>query len=218
MKTNSLVWAAVAAFFIFRSKDAQASFMPSTYGTTNSGTGAEILPNMLEEGGFSVIDPMQDYSMTPNFTLSEFTQSKTAVKRGIDNTLPPELQNEAFATLSMMENIRAYLSDLAGHEVRIYISSGYRTPELNAAIGGDPKSDHMKAAAVDWTAPDFGTPIEVAKALQANMDNLGIGQLINEFPSSRSPWIHTSTKTPELAINKVITITAQGAIPGVVQA
>lgn len=217
MKTNSLVWAAVAAFFIFKVKDAQASFMPSEYGASQN-TGAEILPNMLDEGAFTVMDPMQNYNMTPNFTLSEFIKSRKAVEKGIDNSLPPELQSEAFATLSMMENIRGFLSDLARKEIKIYISSGYRTPELNAAIGGDPNSDHMKAAAVDWTAPEFGTPIQIARVLEGNMDNLGIGQLINEFPNSKGPWIHTSTKTPALAINKIITVTAQGTVPGVVQA
>lgn len=213
MKPSSLVLAAVAAFFIFRSQNAAAAFMPSTY----SNSSAEVLPNMLYEGETAVIDPTEDLQMSTHFTLSEFTASTTAARKGIDNTLPENLIGNAMDTLNMMETIRQYLSNTIGHDVPIRISSGYRSPELNAAIGGSKKSDHLEARAVDWTAPSFGTPVEIAQSLAPYVDDLGIGQLVNEFPGANG-WVHTSTKKPLLAANRVITITAQGTSPGINEA
>jgi hypothetical protein len=213
MKPISLVWAAMAAFFILRTQNAQAAFMPNNYSTS----GAEILPNMLDEGEAITIDPLEDLQMSSHFTLAEFTASTTAARKQIDNSLPEDLMGNAMETLNMMETIRQYLSNTIGHDVPIKISSGYRSPQLNAAIGGSIGSDHQQARAVDWTAPSFGTPSEIAKALAPYVNELGIGQLINEFPGVNG-WVHTSTKTPVLAINRVITITAQGTVPGILEA
>ena len=219
MKPNFLVWAAVAAFFIFKSKNAQASMMPTNYGGSaiDTATGAEVLPGMLEEGGTPIIDQTQDIEMTPHFSLAEFTASNTAARKGINNQLPDALQGNAMDTLAMLESIRSYLSATAGHDVPVIISSGYRSDDLNAAIGGAKNSDHLQAMAVDWTAPSFGTPVEIVKVLAPVVDDLGIGQLINEFPGVGG-WVHTSTKRPILAQNRIITITAKGTISGIVEA
>lgn len=152
--------------------------------------------------------------MTPHFTLVEFTASATAARRGIDNTLPPDLVPAARQTLEMMERIRAYLSQLAGGEVPIIISSGYRCPALNMLVGSSSTSDHPKAAAVDWTAPSFGTPLEVCRALAPQVGALAIGQLIHEY----GQWVHTSTRLPAKMVNRIITIGHAGTLPGIVEA
>ena len=41
-------------------------------------------------------------------------------------------------------------------------------------------SDHLKAKAIDFRSPAFGTVFEIAKALEPQINYLGIGQLINE--------------------------------------
>jgi hypothetical protein len=66
---------------------------------------------------------------------------------------------------------------------------------LNAAIRGAKNSDHMQAMATDWIAPAFGTSLEIAQALAPYVNELGIGQLINEFPGAKG-WVHTSIKKP----------------------
>lgn len=148
-----------------------------------------------------------------HFTLAEFAASGTATRQRIDNRLPEHLVPAAEGTLLMMERIRAQLSDLAGHDVLIRITSGYRCVRLNAAVGGSPGSDHLLAAAADWTAPSFGTPYEICLALQPHLDTLGIGQLIAEFGT----WVHTSTKLAS-TINRAITITRSGTTTGIHEA
>ena len=149
-----------------------------------------------------------------NFSLDEFCASDTATRLRIDNGLPEDLESNAWATLAMLERIRAHLSKKAGKDVPITILSGYRCERLNAAVGGAASSDHVKACAADIRAPAFGRPIDVARELSAHVDALGIGQLINEFPGP-SGWVHVSTKRPSKLINRIITITDQGVTAGV---
>ena len=152
--------------------------------------------------------------MTPNFTVAEFTRSSTAARRGIDNALPMELVPAARETFEMLERIRAHLSHLAGRDVPISISSGYRCPALNLAIGSSSTSDHPKAAAADWRADSFGTPVEICRVLAPLVGVLGIGQLINEYPGP-SGWVHTSTRVPAKLVNRIITLSAAGVSVGV---
>ena len=150
-------------------------------------------------------------NLTAHFTLEEFTASETATRRGIDNTLPAALQQTAVDTCEMMERIRTQLARLAGRDIPIVVTSGYRSPALNAAIGSAPGSDHPRAMAVDFKAPAFGTPFEVARALVPMVSEIGIGQLIHEFGS----WVHVSTRRPAKEVNRVITISGRGTEFGV---
>ncbi len=145
--------------------------------------------------------------LSEHFTLAEFTASDTAERRRIDNSLPPELLNAAQNTAAMMEKVRAVLGDSA-----IIVTSGYRCPDLNRAIGSSDSSDHLKAAAVDFKCPSFGSPKVVAQHLADKIDSLGIGQLIYEFGS----WVHVSTRRPSRDVNRVITINQAGTHAGVV--
>ena len=147
--------------------------------------------------------------LSENFTFAEFTASDTAARRGIDNTLPGGLIPTAQATAQMLERIRAALGGLP-----IIITSGYRCQALNAAIGSARSSDHVKAMAIDFKCPGFGLPYDVAKRLSGHIGALGIGALIHEY----GQWIHVSTRIPEKAINRVITISAAGTQAGVQRA
>jgi len=155
--------------------------------------------------------------MTPNFTLAEFVASATAASRHIDNRLPPELVPVAQQTLELLERIRTQLCALAGRDVPMHITSGYRCAALNLAIGSTGNSDHPRAMAADWVAPSFGTPTEICRALAPLVGVLGIGQLINEYPDRRAGggWVHTSTRVPERLANRIITITTAGVSAGI---
>lgn len=150
--------------------------------------------------------------MTPHFSLAEFCRSDLAARRGIDNTLPAELVPAARQTLEMLERIRQQLSQIAGRDVPILITSGYRCPALNLAIGSSSTSDHPRACAADINARAFGTPLQVCQALAPMVSQLGIGQLIYEFGS----WVHVSTRHPEKAISRIITISRAGVMTGIV--
>lgn len=147
-------------------------------------------------------------NLTPNFTLEEFVRTS---HRNIDNDLPHDLYGNATRTCEMLERIRSFLSELAGRDIPITISSGYRCLKLNEAVGSKSTSDHVRAFAADWTAKAFGTPYEVCKALEPNVTKLGIGQLIHEFGS----WIHTGVPVPINAVNRIITISKSGTEVGV---
>ena len=144
-------------------------------------------------------------NISEHFTLQEFTASDTAERRGFDNGLPIELLKNARQTAEMMEKIRSHLGG-----VPVIITSGYRCPDLNRAVGSSGTSDHLQANACDFRAPAFGTPLDICKALVPHMSLLGIGQIIYEFT-----WVHVSTKTPEKAVNRVLTVNGKGYVPGI---
>lgn len=119
--------------------------------------------------------------MSRHFTLAELIRSKKATELKIDNTPPEHILAQLWFTMAGAERMRAFL----GHPV--IISSGYRCPELNAAVGGSKSSQHMAGQAIDFTCPGFGDPEAVARALKPARFLIGIDQLILE-----NGWIHVS--------------------------
>jgi hypothetical protein len=65
----------------------------------------------------------------------------------------------------------------------------------------------------DARAPEFGTPYEVCQVLAPVVSLLNIGQLILEYGS----WFHVSTRIPDKAVNRIITIDKRGTHVGIVQ-
>lgn len=146
--------------------------------------------------------------LSPHFTLAELTASSKARERGIDNTPPPELLPRLVLLAEMLERVRSTL------DAPVVVTSGYRCPELNRAVGGVTSSDHTQGHAADIVAPGCGTPYQVASLLAPLVSTLGIGQLILEGVKGKQ-WVHVSTHTPEKASNRVITITDAGARVGI---
>lgn len=147
--------------------------------------------------------------LSPHFTLAELSASRRAAQLGIDNTPAPELMPRLMMLAEMLERIRATLG------VPVLITSGYRSPPVNRAVGGVTSSDHTQGHAADFVAPGFGTPSEVARLLAPLVDVLGIGQIILEGVKGKQ-WVHVSTHAPEKPINRVLTITDAGVMPGIV--
>jgi zinc D-Ala-D-Ala carboxypeptidase len=121
--------------------------------------------------------------LTPNFTLEEFTDSQTAARKGLNNAPAPhsEERKNLQRTAEVMEQVRALLGDKP-----VLVSSGYRSPQVNAAVGGSKSSAHMSGLAVDFSCPGFGTPKAICKRLHSHMKALGIDQLIHEYDT----WVH----------------------------
>lgn len=146
--------------------------------------------------------------LSPHFSLSELTTSSTAVRLGLDNTPAPELMPRMVRTAEMLERIRTTLG------APITVTSGYRSPAVNRAVGGVTSSDHAQGHAADIVAPGYGTPYQIAKLLAPLVSTLGIGQLILEGVKGKQ-WVHVSTRIPEKTANRVITITDSGAQLGI---
>lgn len=134
---------------------------------------------------------MKDIQLTTHFKLSEFTNSTTATARHIDNTLSmsnPQ-QAEIIANLrSLCENVLEPLRQWYGKP--IVISSGYRCPALNQAVGGVATSQHMKGEAADLH-PIHRHRSHMDRAL---LEYGLFDQLIWEHDKSGHYWIHISFK------------------------
>lgn len=146
--------------------------------------------------------------LTPHFTLAELTRSATAERLKLDNLPTPEALAALQSTAEMLERIRSTL----GHPV--VVTSAYRAPAVNKAVGGATSSDHMAGQAADIVCPAFGTPHLVASTLAPLVSVLGIGQLILEGVGGKQ-WVHVSTRTPSKPVNRVLTITDAGVKAGI---
>lgn len=148
-------------------------------------------------------------TLTPHFTLTELTRSSTAQRLGVDNLPTPAAHKNLIGTANMLERVRSHL------QAPVVVTSGYRGPAVNKAVGGATSSDHLSGQAADVVAPKYGTPYQVAKALAPHIDALGIGQIIYE-KSGKTTWVHLSTRRPAKPSNRVITIVVgKGAQLGV---
>jgi zinc D-Ala-D-Ala carboxypeptidase len=119
--------------------------------------------------------------LTPHFTLEEFTDSQTAARQGIPNAPPAHELENLKRTAEVMEKVRTLLGDKP-----ILISSGYRSPKVNAAVGGSKNSAHISGLAVDFSCPSFGTPLAICRKLEPHMRELTVDQLIHEYGT----WVH----------------------------
>lgn len=117
--------------------------------------------------------------LTPHFSLEELTASDTAERLAIDNTPSTEVQTHLQVLAQGLERVRALLGG------PLLISSGYRCPSLNKAIGGARDSAHLQGYAADFVCPTYGTPFKVARALAAS--SLPFDQVIAE-----GSWVHVS--------------------------
>jgi zinc D-Ala-D-Ala carboxypeptidase len=125
--------------------------------------------------------------LSKNFTMAEFTKSQTALRMGIDNTPKGE---HLEAAKELFENVVQPVRDHFGPTV---INSGYRSPDLNSAVGGSSKSQHCKGQAVDIEVPGLANA-ELAKWI---VNNLDFDQCILEFAQKGVPdagWVHVSYK------------------------
>ncbi len=128
--------------------------------------------------------------ISPNLTLKEVSKSLTATRRGIDN----EPQGEHLTALINLAN--NVFQPIREHFAKpIFVSSGYRSPELNKAIGGSKTSQHCKGEAIDIDndAREYPTNADIFWYVY---DHLDFDQMIWEFGDDKSPsWVHVSYKS-----------------------
>lgn len=123
--------------------------------------------------------------LSANFTLEELCRSDKACDLQIINQVTDAEHLNALRTLArtVLQPIRS----MHGGPVRV--TSGYRRPELNKAVGGVPTSQHCKGEAADITVGSN----EANKALfeRVALSDIPYDQLILEFGGK---WIHVSHK------------------------
>lgn len=127
--------------------------------------------------------------LSENLSLAEMLRSESAKRRGIENKPTPEhIENMKAWAVNIFQPIRNHLKR------PVHLSSGYRSKELNKAIGGSQTSQHSKGEAGDIDMD--GTEIKNRDIFNFIKDNLDFDQLIWEFGTKGNPdWVHVSYTT-----------------------
>ncbi len=119
------------------------------------------------------------------FKIKELTDSTTAKAKGINNYPNKDVMNNLKSLIDVLDIIREDF----GKPIRV--NSGYRSPELNKAIGGAKNSHHVTGCAADL---DTGNKEENKRLFncikQLNYSGaIEFTQLIDERNFS---WVHFS--------------------------
>jgi hypothetical protein len=126
------------------------------------------------------------FAISKHISLKEATRSNTAERLDIDN-FPDSatLANMQALAENVFEPLRSYADN------PIYITSFYRSPELNKVIGGSSKSQHCLGQAIDLDDVLGGiTNKEIFDYIRYNLE---FDKLIWEFGSEHNPaWVHVS--------------------------
>ena len=125
-------------------------------------------------------------------------QSNTADRLKISNNPPANVRVHLTETITLLECIRAeweeYCERYSLGTPAIQISSGYRSPELNKAVGGAKNSAHVEGYAADLQ-PVNGKQTEFERFMANKFSKKGYAfdQIIIERSKS-SRWVHVGYK------------------------
>ena len=146
---------------------------------TSSGGSGNIVTGVVQ----AVIDKGREIIGMRYFTINELTRSATAKKLGIDNTPTPAVRaNLEALVVNCLDPVRT----IYGRP--IIVTSGYRCPELNAAVGGVANSQHTTGNAADLQPASGGSLDGIFRAAVqfGDFDQM----ILEEVGGSR--WIHLS--------------------------
>ncbi|MGK5040452.1 D-Ala-D-Ala carboxypeptidase family metallohydrolase [Janthinobacterium sp. GB1R12] len=115
-------------------------------------------------------------NLSPHFSLAELVASQVATRQGIDNAPSPAIIANLTRLAALLEQVRALVG------APIAISSGYRSPALNKAVGGTGNSAHVLGLAADISTAKL---VPKALALLIRQSDIAFDQLIYE-----GTWVH----------------------------
>lgn len=115
-------------------------------------------------------------NLSEHFTLEELTASQAAVRNGLDNRPGLEETKNLRWLAGTLEEVRK----LVGKPV--HVSSAYRSPAVNKAVGGSAKSAHMRGLAADITVSGMASR-DLAELIRSS--SIAYDQLIYE-----GSWVH----------------------------
>ena len=133
--------------------------------------------------------------VTMHFTIEEMYASATAKAKGINNK--PNLQqmiNLVYLAAYVLEPLRVAMNE------PIKIGSGFRSYELNKAVGGASNSQHLKGQAADLCID--GDLKKGRKWFNYIKNHLPFDQLIWEHNSKGTYWVHVSFVYPDFGRNR----------------
>lgn len=123
-----------------------------------------------------------------NFTYEEFFASSTAEAKGIDNVPDDDSVYDAieYLAVNVLQPVREHFGK------PIYVSSGYRCPRLNKAVGGAATSHHLTGAAADIRFNRSEKELHDSDIFSYIANSLPFTELIAENISASSGWIHAA--------------------------
>jgi uncharacterized protein YcbK (DUF882 family) len=132
------------------------------------------------------------------FTEKDLIKSETATRRGIDNSIAPEHRKNLSLILALLDEIESILG------CQISVTSCYRSPKLNTAVGGSKTSSHSILLAVDFEVKGMSN-LKVCETLSNKLKDYD--QIINEFPETDG-WVHVGIsigagRKQKLTANKI---------------
>ena len=137
------------------------------------------------------------------FTFEECIHSETAKAKGIDNTPSAEHKAHIIESVETLVDLLReawgqYCSRAGLGSPSIRISSGYRSPALNAAVGGSKTSAHCYGYAFDLI-PVNGKMREFKRFCRQFMSSHPFDQLISEreHDTGLPDWMHVGYKHPD---------------------
>lgn len=125
--------------------------------------------------------------ITENFTLEEMYRSATAESRRIDNRPPKDIEeNLVYLVKNVLQPLRTHFG------VPIRVTSGYRSPVLNRAVGGSASSWHSHGCAADIQIPSG--KVSLKTVFEYIYNNLPYTELIAEGidRNGRVSWVHVA--------------------------
>lgn len=144
-----------------------------------------------------------------HFTLAELTHSQAAARKGLKNS-PDAVALESLQLL--VQHVLDPLREALGRPIAV--SSGYRSPLVNRAVGGASSSQHVLGQAADITVPGMHVTEVVARIRDLG---LPFDQLIDEFSDGGGGWVHVSygprNRRQTLRARRTSTGTKYEAIP-----
>jgi hypothetical protein len=144
---------------------------------------------------------MDDMELTQHFSWEEVTRTSS----GLPNYPSLQYFENIYYTAGMMEAIR-YI--LGGHPLNV--TSWYRNPKVNKAVGGAKKSSHLSGLAVDFTCDEL-TPYEIVRYLESKRSSIRFDQCIYEKKGEKE-WVHISFVIPPTAPRlEVLTLMPDGS-------
>ena len=151
---------------------------------------AKLSPNLASpsEAALSNLSELNCIRLSPHFTIGELTKSSSH----------PEVYNiPSHEAIANLKRVCIWLEELRLRSgTPIIINSGYRSPQLNRAIGGVPTSNHLTGCAVDIRVSGMEQLIVYAAILiqYANETHQDFDELLLEKSGHGKFWLHFAVK------------------------
>ena len=133
-----------------------------------------------------------EMNLSEHFTLGELCKNKTKIEN-----VPNEAQVENLKRLcKWLEKLRKRWNDLYGEgDDPIVINSGFRSPEVNKAVGGATLSNHLTGCAVDIRCIGMEQALRYAACLLdiSDLNHEDFDELLIEQKGSVI-WIHFAVR------------------------